>query len=74
MASATNKRVVRLVRIWFLLKAQPCTVTDLCAELGVHWTTIYRDLIDLQIDPPEAGCAPMMVGQGHWRVVVLTQD
>lgn len=48
--SRTLKRVTRLERLEQTLLASPsgCTTTELAARLGVHRSTIWRDLLDLQ--------------------------
>jgi hypothetical protein len=68
LAGQTKKRAVRLARMWLLLKERPCTIVQLSRELGVFWTAIYKDVVDLQLDPLEDGMVLTMVGCGLWRV------
>jgi hypothetical protein len=71
IAEGTYTRAVRLARMWILMKENPYTVKQLCVALDVHWATVYRDLIDLQITPLEDGCAPILVTYGQWHIAKL---
>lgn len=68
MANPVAARAVRLVYVRDLLTERPRTVRELAALCGVSSGAIYRDLIDLQLEPL---CVPLTVEGGRWRILDL---
>lgn len=64
--SQSATRAVRLVYIRDLLYEQPRSVEELAQLCEVSIDTIYRDLIDIQLEPL---CVPLQVENGRWRVM-----
>jgi len=61
----STTRAVRLMHIRDLLSEDPYSVQQLAELCDVSEDTIYRDLIDLQLEPL---CLPLVVDGGKWRV------
>jgi len=59
-------RAARLVYIRDLLYQQPRSVMELARLCEVSRDTIYRDLIDIQLEPLSV---PLIVEDGRWRVL-----
>jgi len=64
--SQSATRAARLVYIRDLLHEQPHSVEDLARLCEVSIDTIYRDLIDIQLEPLSV---PLIVEDGRWRVI-----
>ena len=64
--SQSATRAARLVYIRDLLYQQPRSVTELARLCEVSRDTIYRDLIDIQLEPLSV---PLLVEGGRWRVL-----
>ena len=64
--SQSATRAARLVYIRDLLYERPRSVQELAALCGVTRMTIYRDLIDIQLEPLSV---PLQVEGGCWRVL-----
>ena len=62
------KRAARLMDIRDLLLKRPCSAQELAKLYCVSLTTIYCDLIDLQLEPL---CVPLVVEREKWRIVSL---
>lgn len=66
--SQSATRAARLVYIRDLLHEQPHSVEDLARLCEVSIDTIYRDLIDIQLEPL---CVPLQVENDRWFVADL---
>ncbi len=64
--SQSATRAVRLVYIRDLLYERPRSVEELARLCEVSVDTIYRDLIDIQLEPLSV---PLQVVDGRWRVI-----
>jgi len=64
--SQSATRAARLVYIRDLLYERPHSVDDLARLCEVSIDTIYRDLIDIQLEPLSV---PLLVEDGRWRVL-----
>ena len=64
--SQSATRAARLVYIRDLLYQKPRSVTELARLCEVSRDTIYRDLIDIQLEPLSV---PLLVEDRRWRVL-----